>query len=142
MEHFTPWSALAGGSLIGASASLLLLLNGRIAGISGIVGGLVHPRAGDVAWRLYFLAGLLVGGLVLLASRPSAFGAPVVSLPLTLVAGLLVGFGTRLGSGCTSGHGVCGVSRLSLRSIVATAIFVATGMLATFLVQHVIGGAP
>jgi len=142
MEHFTPWSALAGGSLIGASASLLLLLNGRIAGISGIAGGLVHPRAGDVAWRLYFLAGLLIGGLVLLALTPSAFGAPVVSLPLTLVSGLLVGFGTRLGSGCTSGHGVCGVSRLSLRSIVATAIFVATGMLATFVVQHVIGGAP
>jgi uncharacterized protein len=141
MEHFIPWSALAGGALIGTSASLLLILNGRIAGISGIVGGLVRPRAGDVSWRVYFSAGLVLGGLLLLALKPSAFGAPVVSSPLTILAGLLVGFGARLGSGCTSGHGVCGISRLSRRSIVATLTFIATGILATFIVQHVLGGA-
>ena len=140
MTTFTPWSALAGGALIGASASMLLLLNGRVAGISGIVGGLVRPRTGETSWRALFVAGLLVGGLVLYALRPSSFGAAPVSLTLAIVAGLCVGFGTRLGSGCTSGHGVCGLSRLSARSLAATLTFMATGAMAAFVVQHVVGG--
>ena len=141
MTNFTPWSALAGGVLVGASASMLLLLNGRVAGVSGIVAGLVRPRPGEVSWRALFVAGLLVGGLVLFAIRPSSFGASPVSLPLAIVAGLFVGFGTRLGSGCTSGHGVCGLSRFSVRSLAATVTFIATGAMATFVVQHVMGAA-
>ena len=145
MTDFTPWSALAGGALIGVSASMMLSLNGRIAGIIGILAGVVRPRGGDVAWRALFLAGLLVGGALLLVLRPSAFGAAATmpSLPRAAIAGLLVGFGTRLGGGCTSGHGVCGISRLSMRSIVATITFMATGVLATFVVRHVMTrGAP
>ena len=145
MTDFTPWSALAGGALVGVSASMMLSLNGRIAGISGILAGVVRPRTGEVAWRALFLAGLLVGGALLLVLRPSVFGAAAAmpSLQRAAVAGLLVGFGTRLGGGCTSGHGVCGMSRLSTRSIVATLTFMATGVLATFVVRHVMtGGAP
>ncbi len=142
MTTFTPWSSLLGGALIGASASILLLFNGRIAGISGIVGGLVRPRAGEISWRVLFVAGLFAGGLVLSVVRPSSFGPRrVVSLPLAVLAGLLVGFGTRLGNGCTSGHGVCGISRFSPRSLAATATFMATGALAAFLVRHVLGAA-
>ena len=140
--NFTPWSSLLGGALIGASATLLLMLDGRIAGISGIVGGLLEQKAPrEAAWRALFVAGLLAGGLVLLALRPAAFGEPVVSLPLTALGGLLVGFGTRLGGGCTSGHGVCGISRLSSRSLVATLTFMATGVITAFVVRHVLGGA-
>ena len=139
MTSFTPWSALAGGALIGASASMLLLLNGRVAGISGIVGGILRPRPNETSWRALFVAGLLVGGVALLALRPSSFGASPVSLPMAVVAGLFVGLGTRLGSGCTSGHGVCGLSRLSGRSLVATMTFMATGAIAAFVVQHVLG---
>ena len=138
---FTPWSSLLGGALIGTSATLLLLFDGRVAGISGIVGGLLEPAPRETAWRALFVAGLLAGGLLVLALRPAAFGAPVVSLPLTALGGLLVGFGTRLGSGCTSGHGVCGISRLSPRSLVATATFMATGVAAAFVVRHLLGGA-
>ena len=135
---------LAGGALIGLSASLLLLLNGRIAGISGIVGGLLAPQRGDVAWRGFFLAGLLSGGGVLLMLRPEVFGTAPVPSALVLLAGVLVGFGTRLGGGCTSGHGVCGISRFQKRSMVATLTFLLTGGLAAYLVQHVLlsGGAP
>ena len=140
MTNFTPWSSLLGGALIGVSASMLLLLNGRVAGISGIVGGLVRPRAGETSWRAMFVVGLLVGGLLLYVLRPASFGVGAVSLPLSIVAGLFVGFGTRLGSGCTSGHGVCGISRFSGRSIAATVTFMATGAVATFVVQHLIGG--
>ena len=141
MPSFTPWSSLLGGALIGASASMLLFLNGRVAGISGIVGGLVRPARGETSWRALFIAGLLAGGLLVYALRPASFGPAAVPAPLAIVAGLLVGFGSRLGSGCTSGHGVCGMSRLSPRSLAATATFMATGMLAAFVVQHVLGGA-
>ena len=141
MTNFTPWSALGGGALIGISASMLLLLNGRVAGISSILGGLVRPRAGESSWRALFIVGLLVGGVALYFVRPASFGAAPVSLPLAIVAGVLVGFGTRLGSGCTSGHGVCGLSRLSGRSLAATMTFMATGAMAAFVVQHLVRGA-
>lgn len=135
-----PWRELAGGALVGVSASLLLVLDGRVAGISGIVGGLLRHTPGDVSWRAFFTVGLLLGGAVLLVVAPSTLGATTVSLPLVALAGLLVGFGTRLGGGCTSGHGVCGISRLSGRSLVATLTFMGTGALATFFVRHVLGG--
>lgn len=142
MSHFTPFSALVGGLLIGVSASILLLFNGRIAGISGILGGIVIPKAGEVAWRAWFLAGLVVGGLAALRLWPGAFAeAPPVSGAAIAVAGLLVGFGTRLSNGCTSGHGVCGISRLSRRSIVATMTFMATGAITVLIVHHLAGGA-
>ncbi|MFB1478860.1 YeeE/YedE family protein [Corallococcus sp. RDP092CA] len=132
---------LVGGALIGLSASLLLLANGRVAGISGVVGSLLTPARGDIAWRLSFLAGLLGGGLLLAAVRPGTFAAtapPGVGGAITLVgAGLLVGFGSLLGNGCTSGHGVCGISRGATRSIAATLTFMATGGLTVFLVRHV-----
>ena len=118
---------------------MLLLLNGRVAGISGIVGGLVWPRGSEISWRVLFVVGLLAGGVALYMVRPGAFGAAAVPLPLTIVAGLLVGFGTRLGGGCTSGHGVCGLGRLSARSLAATLTFMATGAMATFVVQHLLG---
>ena len=140
MTDFTPWSALLGGALIGISASALLLLNGRVAGISGILGGLVRPHAEETSWRALFVAGLLVGGLALLAFRRTSFGAAPVSVPLAIVAGAFVGLGTRLGSGCTSGHGVCGLSRFSGRSLTATVTFMATGAMAAFVVQRVMGG--
>ncbi len=141
MIHFTPWSSLLGGALIGAAASLLLVWNGRIAGISGIVFGLIRPRPHETSWRLFFVAGLLAGGVAIRAVHPASFGAAAASLPLTLLAGALVGLGTRLGSGCTSGHGVCGLSRLSPRSLAATLTFMATGALAASLVQHAAGAA-
>lgn len=135
-----PWLELAGGALIGVSASLLLLFDGRIAGISGIVGGLLRHTPGDTAWRAWFTVGLLLGGAALLLLAPEALGATTVALPLVALAGLLVGFGTRLGGGCTSGHGVCGIARLSGRSVVATLTFMGTGAVATFVVRHVLGG--
>lgn len=139
MNDFTPFSALLGGALIGLSASLLLLTHGKIAGISGLLGGLFVPGTGDRAFRLWFLAGLLVAGAALAVVLPSAFGpSPSTPLWLVVLAGLLVGYGTRLGNGCTSGHGVCGVSRLSVRSIVATLTFVAVGMATTFVVRHLL----
>ena len=140
MENFTPVSALIGGLLIGASAALFLVLNGRIAGISGILGGLIPPERGQVGWRLAFLAGMFIAPLVYVA-----FGGalPAVdldaSLPLLVVAGLIVGFGTRLGAGCTSGHGVCGIGRGSPRSLAATAVFMATAIATVFITRHVIG---
>ena len=128
MEHFTPGSALAGGILIGLSANLMLLLNGRVAGISGILDGAFQRRTSEWGLRWVFLIGLSVGGLLLNVLYPTAFtGAVPVGVPLLIAAGLLVGFGTRLGSGCTSGHGVCGLSRFSTRSLVATCFFMATG---------------
>jgi uncharacterized membrane protein YedE/YeeE len=140
MENFTPVSALLGGLLIGTSAALFLVLNGRVTGISGILGGLLDPARGEIGWRVAFLSGLFVAPPVY-----AAFGGalpPVeldASLPLLTVAGLIVGFGTRLGGGCTSGHGVCGIGRLSPRSIVATLVFMAAAMATVFVTRHVIG---
>ena len=137
--HFTPWSSLAGGLLIGVATTMLLLFNGRVAGITGILGGLLRPKAGDIGWRLAFVLGLLGAPLVygLAAPLPSVhIDADTASL---IVAGLLVGVGTRYGSGCTSGHGVCGLSRLSPRSMVAVAAFMLAGFVTVFLVRHLIG---
>jgi uncharacterized membrane protein YedE/YeeE len=140
MEHFTPFSALAGGALIGLAAVVLMLFHGRIAGISGIVGGLLAPRTGDVAWRAAFLVGMIVAAAVLAA----AGFAPVLrerpALGIIVLAGLLVGFGTRLGSGCTSGHGVCGLARLSQRSLAATLVFMVSAALVVFVTRHVLAG--
>lgn len=132
---------LAGGALIGLSASLFLLFHGKIAGISGLFGGLLQGKAPDHADRLAFVMGLGLAGVAISALYPAAFAsAAPVPLPLVLLAGLLVGFGTRLGNGCTSGHGVCGLSRLSIRSLVATVTFMATGALTVLVSRHVLGG--
>ncbi|TMS59167.1 YeeE/YedE family protein [Imbroritus primus] len=139
--NFTPWTALAGGLLIGLAAALFLLVNGRIAGISGILGGLLRAPAGDRRWRVAFLLGLLAAPFAwrLFAAMPEAV---IEAGPLQLiVAGLLVGYGTQLGSGCTSGHGVCGVSRASPRSLAATLLFMAAGFVTVYVVRHVLGGA-
>jgi uncharacterized membrane protein YedE/YeeE len=142
MHDFTPLSALLGGLLIGASACLLLLFNGRIAGISGILGQVVVPKGGDVGWRIWFLAGLLAGGLAVARVAPEAIGEePSASWAAIVAAGLLVGIGTRLGNGCTSGHGVCGLARRSPRSLVATLTFMATGALTVLVSRHLLGGA-
>ncbi len=142
MEHFTPISSLLGGVLIGLSASILLLFNGRVAGISGILVGVLNPAAGDTLWRLTFLLGLLSTGAAAVRLRPEAFVAePTRSIFAVALAGFLVGYGALLGNGCTSGHGVCGVSRLSPRSLVATATFIASGAITVFIGQHVLGGA-
>jgi uncharacterized membrane protein YedE/YeeE len=141
MENFTPGAALMGGALIGLAAVVLMGLNGRIAGISGIAGGLLAPAAGDTAWRWAFVVGL-VGG----AALYRAMGGPLDALqfsggPVALIAaGLLVGFGTGLGSGCTSGHGVCGVARLSKRSLISVATFMITAALTVYIVRHMLGG--
>jgi len=135
---FTPASALIGGAIIGAAAALFAVLNGRIAGVSGILGGLARPQAGDISWRIAFVAGLLAAPLAfrLLAALPEIrIGA---SVPALVAAGLLVGVGTRYGGGCTSGHGVCGVSRLSPRSIAATLAFMATGFATVYVARHLI----
>lgn len=142
MENFTPIASLIGGVLIGVSASVMLLLDGKIAGISGVFAGVLKPIKGDTAWKACFLAGLLAGGLLLRIALPSAFDFGILRPWGTLLlAGFLVGFGTRLGNGCTSGHGVCGVSRGSVRSMVATATFVATGVVVVFVVNHVLGAS-
>ncbi|MCK8496978.1 MULTISPECIES: YeeE/YedE family protein [Myxococcus] len=133
---------LLGGVLLGLGAALLLLFNGRIAGISGIAGGLWAPSSGDTGWRVAFIGGLMLGGVVLAAVRPSVLGAPVLTgVGTPLIAGLCVGFGTRLGSGCTSGHGVCGLARGSKRSLVATLTFMAAGAATVFVTRHLGGGA-
>jgi hypothetical protein len=141
MENFSPVSAFAGGILIGVSATILLWLNGRIAGVSGILGGLVSAGRDDLAWRAVFLGGLILGAL---GFRVASGGAVPVAIatptPVLVVAGLIVGYGTRLGSGCTSGHGVCGMARLSSRSIFATLTFMLTGFITVFVARHVLGG--
>jgi uncharacterized protein len=139
MESFQ--SALLGGALIGLASVLMLLFNGRILGISGIVGGILMPSREGKQWRIAFLAGLLLGGLVVsaLVSNPFAMGLSR-SWASLVAAGLLVGFGTRLGNGCTSGHGICGVSRLSPRSILATLTFMGAGALVVFVINHLLGG--
>jgi len=140
MTTWSPWTPLLGGALIGASASLLLLLNGQVAGVSGILGGLVRPRPGEITWRGMFVAGMLAAGFVMAFVRPQLFGPSAAPLPWTVASGLLVGFGTRLGGGCTSGHGVCGLSRRSARSLAATLTFMATGALAAVALRHGLGG--
>ena len=136
--HFTPGMSLLGGLLIGTASALFILANGRIAGISGILGGLLRPTSGDVMWRLAFLLGLSVAPAVL-----AVFVAPVIPTidagPTTLIiAGLLVGIGTRYGGGCTSGHGICGLSRLSPRSLIATLAFMGSGMVIVFAMRHLL----
>ena len=140
MEHFTPVSALLGGAMIGLAASGLLLLNGRIAGISGILGGSLEGPKDDLLWRILFLTGLVVGPWLVTAVG-GRFPEIVMQAPLFIlvVAGVLVGFGTRLGKGCTSGHGVCGVARASPRSIVATVIFFSAAAITVFITHHVLG---
>ena len=141
IEDFTPLSALAGGALIGLAASALYLATGRIAGVSGIAGGLLRAGGADAVWRLLFLAGLVLGAGV----TGLVAGTPVLriaaSWPVLVVAGLLVGYGTQLGRGCTSGHGVCGIARFSARSIAATAVFMVAAGLTVFIVRHVVGAA-
>ena len=137
--HFTPGLSLAGGLLLGVAAALFILLNGRILGISGIVGGLLAPKRDDIAWRAAFLLGLAIAPLVFIAVMPVNLVHPPKIDATTLdvvTAGLLVGVGTRYGAGCTSGHGVCGLSRLSPRSMVATATFMAAGFVTVYLVRH------
>lgn len=138
--NFTPWTALTGGILLGIASAAFILLNGRVLGISGIVGGLLAPRRGDIGWRLSFLLGMLLAPTALTLWAPGLIRAPRIDAgTLTLIAaGLLVGFGTRYGSGCTSGHGVCGLSRLAPRSLVATLAFMAAGFATVFVIRHVI----
>jgi uncharacterized protein len=136
--HFTPGSALAGGILIGLAAAWLILQDGRVLGASGLLGGLIPPRSGDWRWRALALLGLIVSPLV--ARFLFAPAAPVIeaNAATLIVGGLLVGFGTRLANGCTSGHGVCGLARLSPRSLAATATFMAAGFMTVFLIRHVV----
>ena len=140
MENFTPWSALAGGALIGLAAAIYVIMLGRVTGISGIIGGLLQPVRTEVPMQLLFVAGLIIAPLAL-----SLFGLPVSrpdvtkSIPVLVVAGLLVGFGSRLGGGCTSGHGICGNARLSPRSIVATVLFMAAGIAVVFVARRLLG---
>ncbi len=140
MENFNPATALAGGVLIGTAATMLLALNGRIAGVSGIMHGVIWPHADDSAWRWLFLSGLVAGAGAWLWLAPPAFSARSgFPLPLAALAGMLVGFGTAQAGGCTSGHGVCGLGRLSVRSLAATLSFLAAGMISVFAARHVFG---
>ena len=134
--HFTPWLSLTGGILLGIASALFILVNGRILGISGILGGLLSPKAGDVAWRLAFVLGLLAAPLLYAGLRGPWEVRIEAGWGAVVAAGLLVGIGTRYASGCTSGHGVCGLSRLSPRSLVATMTFMAAGFLVVYLVRH------
>ena len=135
-NHFTPLSALAGGVLIGLAAAMFVLFNGRIAGISGIIGGLFRPKAGDLAWRVAFLAGILAAPWLFQVVGPLPAVEVEAGSVTLILAGLLVGVGTRYGAGCTSGHGVCGLSRLSPRSLVATVSFMLAGFVTVFVVRH------
>ncbi|HKA80374.1 MAG TPA: YeeE/YedE thiosulfate transporter family protein [Xanthobacteraceae bacterium] len=141
MANFTPVSAAIGGALIGLAAALLMLTTGRLAGISGIFGGCLGSGSGDKGWRLAFIAGLILAPLI---AGLAGVAVPMPEMPaswiVVVAAGLLVGFGTKLGSGCTSGHGVCGIARLSPRSIVATAIFMGVAIVVVALTRHVFGG--
>lgn len=136
--HFTPGASFAGGLLIGLAAAMLVLLNGRIAGISGIVGGLLRPERGDILWRIAFVLGLFVAPTVMAVA--GAVPAPRIdaSFGMLVLAGLLVGAGTGYGAGCTSGHGVCGIARLSPRSLVATAAFILAGVVTVYFTRHLL----
>lgn len=139
--HFTPWASLTGGIVLGLASAIFILFNGRILGISGIVGGLLSPRMGDVGWRISFLLGMAAAPAMFAWIAPTgALSAPRIDAGygLIVVAGLLVGLGTRYGSGCTSGHGVCGLSRLSPRSLVATLTFMGAGFAMVFVLRHVL----
>jgi hypothetical protein len=136
--HFTPWTSLLGGMLLGLAAALMVLLSGRIAGISGILGGMLRPRRDDFAWRALFLLGLVLAPLVHGAFMPLPELHIDAGSTGLVAAGLLVGIGTRYGAGCTSGHGVCGVARRSPRSIAATAVFVLAGFVTVYLLRHVL----
>ena len=137
-SNYTPWAALAGGVLIGLAAAAFVLLNGRIAGISGIVGGVLRPAKGDIGWRLAFVLGLVAAPLVYQLAAPLPQVQAEAGSSTLIAAGLLVGIGTRFGAGCTSGHGVCGLSRLSPRSLVATAAFMLAGFATVFVVRHLV----
>ena len=134
--HFTPWASLAGGILLGLASALFILVNGRILGISSILGGLLRPSQGDTAWRLAFLAGLLAAPLLYFAVAGPTAPRIDAGWGTLVIAGLLVGVGTRYGSGCSSGHGVCGLSRLSPRSLVATLAFMGAGFVTVYLARH------
>ena len=139
--NFTPWSSLTGGIVLGIASALFILINGRILGISGILGGLLPPKLGDTSWRIAFLLGMFAAPTVFHAVVPAEYiNAPRIEATewMIVVAGLLVGVGTRYASGCTSGHGVCGLSRLSPRSLIATASFMGAGFVTVFVVRHVI----
>lgn len=138
MEFSIPWASLLGGMMLGVSATLLLLFNGKIAGISGIVSKIYKGKQGDTSWRLIFVLGMILGGVASakwLGIQPAEM---IVPMPLVLVAGLLVGLGTKLGNGCTSGHGICGMGRLSVRSIAATMTFMAVAMITSYIMLHVL----
>lgn len=141
MANFTPVSAAIGGVLIGLSAVLLMMFTGRIAGVSGIVAGLINPQTSDRSWRAAFVAGLIAAPI---AAMLVGYGVPKPQMPESyitiIVGGLLIGFGSRLGSGCTSGHGICGIARLSQRSIVATGVFMVAAIIVVALTHHVVGG--
>ena len=139
VEHFTPGSAVIGGALIGISAALLLFANGRIAGVSGILAGTLAPSRDGWLWRSLFVAGLVLGCVLVRLAGLSPSLSITASTPQIALAGFLVGYGTRLGNGCTSGHGVCGIARLSRRSIVATAMFMFSGGMTVFVVRHLLG---
>lgn len=135
---FTPWPALAGGALIGLAAAMLVLLNGRIAGVSGVLGGLLRPARGDAAWRLAFIAGLVAAPWLYRLAGGVPLGRIEAGFGLLVAGGLLVGLGTRCAGGCTSGHGVCGLSRLSPRSLVATLLFMAAGFATVYVLRHLL----
>lgn len=143
MENFTPIASTLGGVMIGLAAAIMLYANGRIAGISGIFRGVLQPKKGDFLWRALFIGGLVAGGGLMVALAPAELFQISIDRSFWAVAaaGLLVGFGTRLGNGCTSGHGVCGLSRFSARSLIATISFMATGAITVFIVNHLLGGA-
>jgi uncharacterized membrane protein YedE/YeeE len=139
--NFTPWASLSGGILLGVASAFFILVNGRVLGISGILGGLMPPKPGDTGWRIAFLLGMLAAPLVYGLLAPEGFAkAPRIDAGFASIvaAGLLVGLGTRYGSGCTSGHGVCGLSRLSPRSLVATLAFMGAGFAMVFVVRHIL----
>jgi uncharacterized membrane protein YedE/YeeE len=139
--NFTPWPSLTGGIILGIASALFILINGRILGISGILGGLLPPKVGDTTWRIAFLLGMFAAPTVFHAVVPAEYiTAPRIEATewMIVVAGLLVGIGTRYASGCTSGHGVCGLSRLSPRSLVATASFMSAGFVTVYVVRHLI----
>ena len=137
-NHFTPWASLAGGIFLGLAAAFFVLLNGRVLGISGILGGLVKPQPGDAGWRIAFIAGLVAAPALWRLFGPLPEARVDASVAVLVISGLLVGWGTRYGSGCTSGHGVCGLARLSPRSLAATLAFMAAGFATVYVARHVV----
>jgi len=142
MENFTPIASLLGGMLIGFAALILLAFNGHIAGVTGVARGVLTPKQNDTLWRVVFLLGLIVGPLVFQAVSGEAIASTITSsTPILVIGGLLVGFGTSMGNGCTSGHGICGLGRVSKRSIAATGAFLATAIVTVYMMRHVLGEA-